>query len=623
MVLMNLMKAIHTPVKDILRIILISSIIFLFTFPRLEPDFGPGLDSSYVWAFNHLFANDYGKLTDLIYPFGPLGFLKMPVPIGDNLEIGLLVFSILKLLFMAALLAVFHSARDSASDIIISAIIVLLISYVSDIDLIITGLCVVSGIIFLRNHKMIFILAAALLGTMGFCIKASIGVNSFTVTAGIIILSYVTNKDLKRFLLLIIITLALIFISGLAVFGNLKGFPHYLYNSARLITDYSTALAIYPENNWIALGIFIISVIIFPVVAREKEVVSIWFILLLPIFIIWKHSITREDITHNRIMLYFLIFYWGLLTGILKEKKLFLLLIPVISILAFYRNMANIQGYSGYKIEIAGINNFYSSIIDLPSFRKKYQELSVQNLEASKLSQDLTGVIGNSTIDFYPWELSYVPANGLNWLPRKTLQSGSFSRWLDRQSASSLEKTTPEYLLFHYPGGSVSGRFDSFDQRYLLNDEPITIITILNKFSPEILYDKFVLLKRVSSDRLSEPVETGRISTEWNTWIDVPEFGESIGRVKFTSKINLLGGIKQVFYKGDACYIDYQFGENQILTYRFNQLNAKDGLWLNPFYRSSLVEIPKDKVKKIRFRNSSARMFSPVIRLEFESYNTR
>ena len=65
--------------------LLLSLVIYLVTFPRFEPVYGPGLDPSYVWAINYLVNFDYDALTGLIYPIGPLGFLKYAAAYENNL----------------------------------------------------------------------------------------------------------------------------------------------------------------------------------------------------------------------------------------------------------------------------------------------------------------------------------------------------------------------------------------------------------------------------------------------------------------------------------------------------------------------------------------------------------
>lgn len=40
--------------------------LVLLTYPAFEPDYGTGLDASYVWGLNWLFDHDYNTLIRLI-----------------------------------------------------------------------------------------------------------------------------------------------------------------------------------------------------------------------------------------------------------------------------------------------------------------------------------------------------------------------------------------------------------------------------------------------------------------------------------------------------------------------------------------------------------------------------
>ena len=92
-----------------LSVFILSIIVFILTFPNLEPIYGLGLDHSYYWAFNWLFANDYDTLKDLIYPLGPLYFLKTPTTQGNNLIIHLIFYTVLKFAFI---LTMFYTAKQ-------------------------------------------------------------------------------------------------------------------------------------------------------------------------------------------------------------------------------------------------------------------------------------------------------------------------------------------------------------------------------------------------------------------------------------------------------------------------------------------------------------------------------
>ena len=86
--------------KTYLPLIVIVAIIFTLTCQEFSPDYAPGLDSSYQWGLNYLFVHDYGTLQQLIYPIGPLAFLKMPTTEGANFAMALIFYLIVKCGFL-------------------------------------------------------------------------------------------------------------------------------------------------------------------------------------------------------------------------------------------------------------------------------------------------------------------------------------------------------------------------------------------------------------------------------------------------------------------------------------------------------------------------------------------
>lgn len=594
-------------------------VVFLFTFPNLEPDYGAGLDSSYVWAINHLFSHNYEKLTELVYPFGPLGFLKMPLPVGSNLIVGLISLSILKFLFVTLLLSIFF-LNDSGSRLL-SVLMTLIISYFADIDLLIIGICTVQIIYFIKNNSYLFFTGAMVIALLGFFIKPSIGINAFSIAFVSVFVNYYFFRKLIPLVKLIILNLFIVFALGFIVFRDISLFFNYIINSINLTLGYSSSLALYPKNNWFLLLITFLTVFSFPLLAKERDPRSVFILLLLPLFIIWKHAMSREDLTHTRIMLYFLFFFWGILTGVTKQKSLMLFFLPSLSILSFYQNMSNLPGYKGYKIEISGINNFHQSMVDYKQYFKNNDSVSAANILQNKVDPEIRSAIDTSTIDFYPWELSYVPANQFNWQPRKTLQSGSFSHWLDEKSSQSFKADIgPDYILFHYVNDPLGGNFGSIDGRYLLNDEPLTIYNILKHYSIEKKCNKFLLLRKVEQNILSEPVPSEKENRKWNEWIELPDFEKDIARLRFFSHLRFLGKIKKLLYKGEIYYIDYQFTDGKVRSYRFNPSNARDGLWINPFVQFSFPDDvnTEAEVIKVRFRNSNSLYISNSFTIQFE-----
>jgi len=93
-----------------------------------------------------------------------------------------------------------------------------------------------------------------------------------------------------------------------------------------------------------------------------------FIILLFPLFAIWKHAMSRQDITHYSMLIYFLILFWGILIVYSKKNRSKLIILATFSIILIYANMKNIPAYRPIKIELNGINNFYNSVIKFKSF---------------------------------------------------------------------------------------------------------------------------------------------------------------------------------------------------------------------------------------------------------------
>ncbi|MBK8674733.1 MAG: hypothetical protein IPN93_17615 [Bacteroidetes bacterium] len=89
-------------------------------------------------------------------------------------------------------------------------------------------------------------------------------------------------------------------------------------------------------------------------------------------------------------------------------------------------------------MDINGITHFNNNMLHYNNANGLAKYYSFQNIQGNVLPIEIREKIGEKTIDFYPWELSYVPANNLNWKPRTTLQSGSYSSWMDGESAKIL-----------------------------------------------------------------------------------------------------------------------------------------------------------------------------------------
>src|SRR5215831_2182245 len=87
--------------------------VCLVTFSIAFGPFRPGLDESWAWAVNSVTSTNYIFGRDLVFTYGPLGFLLNPRPVGHNFYWGACFEASIQVIFAAllALLAVKSRSR--------------------------------------------------------------------------------------------------------------------------------------------------------------------------------------------------------------------------------------------------------------------------------------------------------------------------------------------------------------------------------------------------------------------------------------------------------------------------------------------------------------------------------
>ena len=407
--------------------------------------------------------------------------------------------------------------------------------------------------------------------------------------------------------------------AGLLVFRSIGSFYDYLTGFLHLAEGYADGLALFPDNNWWLLGGFLFTFLVAPMLFRSEHFRVGYFLLLLPLFAMWKHAMGREDFSHAGMLFAFLFTYWGILILLIEHRRIILIALAAVSILMYLKNLERLPDSQPYNPQLRGLTNFQSAVLDYKAFNAAYQSLSEQNIRVNAMDDSVKSLIGPASVEAYPWDLSYIPANGFRWKPRPTLELGaSTSSWLSRLAASGFRgPAAPEYVIFHLENDRWGGRFGSLDGRYILNDEPLVMEQMLANYNLIGKNLKYLLLKKENSDPIRK-VTARREWLKWDSWIEVPESGNRILRLVFVSNKTLLGHLKSFFYKGEAYYMDYKFSDGKVLTYRFLASNAEDGLWINPFILRPDKDYMENEVVAVRFRCSNYLMVRSKIEVSWQ-----
>jgi len=620
------MKKIKLPDKfkverasELLSYLGLAVLLVILCFPELDLTFTSGIDPSLAWLFNHLFESGTALGRNIIFPHGPLAFVMYPL--YNNIEAAVLINAIIKVHLCLNVLFLIRARENNRWIEGFFICVAFLVSL--NFNLLLIGLQLSSYLLYLKKGNNYFLAIAFLATVFALYIRVYVAILTSLITLSFLIYHYINYKNQKKIILWCGSIVVLIVFFWVIISDNITGIVRYFYGMFQLSQDNSSAVSYYPDNNWWLLSAFLISITLMPLVPRSKKGVLFSSFTLLAVFAAWKHGMSREDIYHTRNLFLFIFMIYTLYIVYNRKHLLRNIILLTLALFAFEINISSLHGYVTKTYKLPGIANFIDFTLNHSDIKEKAKKISLKNIQSKILPDTMLNIIGNSSIDIYPWEYTYLAANNLSWVPRPVIQSyASYTSWLDRQNALHFESNeAPEFIIWELNKETKDingGRLESIDNRYLLNDEPNTIYSIFKNY--EVVFKSYDLLlyKKSSKEQLGYKKETGSVVGSWNKWIEVPLGNGNIVRAKIEIRDNLLGRLKSFFYKSEECYIYYKLENNEILKYKVIPKNAMDGVWINPFILNPEMDNTELQVTSIQLRSSNKRLMKEEISIVWE-----
>ena len=211
-------------------------------------------------------------------------------------------------------------------------------------------------------------------------------------------------------------------------------------------------------------------------------------------------------------------------------------------------------------------------------YRQWLARVSNDALRSRRLPESLRSTIGSTPVDIYPWELSYLPANGLRWANRPLPASyAAYTPTLDDLNAAFFGSAAPpRYLLWHTDAG-----VESLDGRHLFWDEPRTLRSILTRYDLAGTVSGTGLLQLRSAPRYGVPVAFGTGIAEWGKWVAVPET-EGVLLADVAIRRSVVMWLIRAAFREDPVWLSVRFASGDEHTYRVVPDNMANGLWISP-----------------------------------------
>ena len=591
-------------------------LLVVLVFPNFDIVSAVGVDNSLAWAFNHFYSTGLDQASHIIFPHGPLAFLMNPQALGGDLDAAFLWTITILWTFFFVLLSLDPDPDRFAWHFLLAAVLGVIVQPQMQL----VGIVAAGLMMHWTSRSLAWLIVAVLAALIALHVRAGVGIIACTLlfahavillwkrrawrTVGITLCGFVLGAIVLRFVL----------------FGSLVGFGTYYRGLFELARASSAATGLHPANDWFVLGVAIVLFVALPIAYRTGRVRYVYALFSLALFASWKHGMTREDIPHARGLFIFMALFFGLLLLVWRSPRPTAVLAIAAILTLGYRALASTVGYAEFVVVPFGVQRFHAWAFDRDDMTQRAMDVSKRNLAVQRLPNELVDRLNSGTVDVYPWEFSYIPANGLQWKPRPVLQSyASYTPWLDGRNAEFFRnRYGAERILWEFNADQWGGRMGSVDDRYLLNDEPQTILAILDQYKWTAGTDRVAVLERTAEHQLGETRTVGSSVESWDTWIEVPKAENGILRAKVDVRGTVWRALKDFVYKDAVYSVLYRMADGRTLRYRIVPDLAVEGIWVSPFIQHPEHLSIEQEVVAIRFQCSEMAMVSNELPIEWE-----
>ncbi len=583
---------------------------------------GRGLDVSWVYAINAAAGMGLRFGRDLIFTYGPLGWLAMPMAVDDNLAWAL-VFNLALHGLLVAVLAV-HAAGGAWERLAMFAgawLILLGAGLPREYQWLLLTLILLGTALRAPRPAAALAAAAAILAAVFLHIKFSLGVAALATLGLFHLLNLgLRNPRAGRRLLEAVAILGAVG-AGLAwlLFNNSGDYRQWLRGSLELAAGYSSAMSLPGPGMEVIFGVLVLALYAgLTVLAWTRDRASALFpVLASGIFLAaFKHGFVRQD-AH-------VVIFFTAASGIFAGWLLFArrgafpaaavaLLVSLPLALAVGSRHGVMPGGVYYRL-LSGQSAMekVEYLRHRNEYERRFQAQFNAAREAAAVPAPALAEIraAGAGVDAVPWELTWIPGNRLRWRVQPLLQLYSaYTPWLDRFAAAHYTGAdAPEYVLLHY--GSLDGR-------YLAWDAPLAWQMLLRcyEWQADLTAAGLTLVRRRPAP-LPAPAAAGSAILTREEWLALPETNALLFAA-LDLPMNLPGRMLNACFRAPPLQMEVEYDEGQRYRFQLTPAVAGHGLQINflPERYSQLAQFWQGaawhRVRRIRLAGPG-RNFYPV-----------
>jgi len=584
--------------------------VWTLPWPPVFP--GTGLDPSWRFALSEAVLNKWQFGRDIVFTYGPLGFLREPVCFNHLQWLFALVFTLFVhfLLMLTVTLLVVKMNAHWLSCLVLLPVLFVAVPLISlDYRLLLAAVII---LYLLAKGKINrgFDYPGLLFCSLLLATASLIKFNAAPVSVSILLLISLEDrqgKDVRIALCGLLSYVVFVLVLWIALGQSLFNLPANLFNSYQILSGYSGAMAKYGRDYQVYAGLACIflefSLLLVSLRLEDRKLFN--FILLNSglFFVAFKHGFVRHAggnayaffaVCSFLFSVYFLIFY-----GCKGRNKLAGGL-PGLSLAASIVALLFIVWHGNQRLLEANIAGKFSAVKSsaLLVFNGPYRVRAVEDARADirerySLDEWTVRYVSDKTIDIFPWDLSLAYGYDFNWSPRPVIQSYSaYTEHLDRLNAEHFRKASaPQIILY---------ACKSIDGRYPLFDEPETFAAVLNNYAFVHRSGEFILLSRKEKAAREQVIPLGGVEAGIGEPVKVPEYDSGHMFAQVDLGYSFWGNLMRLFYKPAFAHVRFKLsGAAYSNSFRFIPGVSKNGIFVSQYVGGieNLVSIFSGRIK--------------------------
>ncbi|MDH3814116.1 MAG: hypothetical protein OEV48_06490 [Acidobacteriota bacterium] len=612
--------------RSIVGFALIAGLSLVTLYGIYRPLGPPGIDPGWQWAVNQ--AADAGLVfgRDIVFTYGPLAFLMVPLDVSSNLLVANLFLLVVQVLFTAALAALFVRDRHVSAIAAFAALFVVVRHQELAPEgflILVVGLLALLGVFADRRFP---IAAAATLAAILMLVKMSLGIASLAILAvACIVARFLFNRPYRLALGLIPFPVTLI-VFATVLFDRPGTFFHWLQLSLQMVSGYSIANSITNAETGPALQVVVGAIAVgawigFSVLlCRNQRLLACNLVFVPVVMIQFRLAFVRHD-NHQYQFIPFMLALIAVSSLFAQRRRQITAHIAFFALLLIGGALANLVDPVGRGLVPANLlsggsgSRALSRLLHIRETRAMLAAESVVNLEPLRFGDDLRELLEGSHngVGTLPWEIQHCPANGLEWNPTPTLQLYSaYTRDLDLWSAEHYASAdAPQFII---------NSFSAVGMRRQLFDAPATWRTVFLNYEMRSVGWKpepaLLLERRPEPLQWSfEEVSQGTIAPGGAS-IPVPATNHLLF-ADINLRLNGLGRIRKSVFRVPAVILVMAHESGHVSVCRLIPGTSGNSLLINRFprdfrgYRRLWQGIQDDPVERVAISGDGTSSFRP------------